>query len=110
MEERESIELRPFAQARRDRSDLLGRVVPHNPFENALLLFRAVPQLGQKFADAPIVPERYLHGDTVACVCGASTAVLDAQIVECDGFCGRHFLRANGLVRAAMLGSTEMAA
>lgn len=87
--------------------DRIGRKVPHRMFLNALTLLQAVPQIGQVISDAPLVPASHLSGDDVLCVCGATTALVGDVLVECGGWCGRHFLLVDGVVRAARLGSTQ---
>lgn len=87
--------------------DRLGRSTLHNPFTDALILFKAVPQIGEAFSNAPIVPDTHLAAGIVLCVCGATTRLQEASIVECDGYCGRHFLSYGTTVRAARIGSTQ---
>lgn len=92
-------ELPPYVIPGRD-VDGLGRQVPRNPFRAkagmALLLGWGLARQFEKR-----VPEEYVMGYAVACVCGEIAALDVGEIAACVGGCGRWFLRTEESMRVA---------
>lgn len=59
----------------------------------------AIPGLLEQFAKQ--VPDSYVDGDWLTCVCGGRTELVRSRIVDCTGGCGRYFLRGNESVGCA---------
>lgn len=80
--------------------DHLGRQVPRNPFRGAAGVVLAL-RIGMAAQFEKRVPEDYLLGPWVLCVCGALQAIDAGEVVECAGACGRWFLSTGESVRVA---------
>lgn len=92
-------ELEPFRLPGREY-DALGRQVPRNPFRSkagVVLLLR----MGMAAKFEKRVPEDYVLGPWVLCVCGELQAVDVGEVVECVGCCDRWFLSTGESVRVA---------
>jgi hypothetical protein len=81
------------------------RRLPRNPFDDAVLIFKAVPGIAKLFDK--LVPPEYVDGDRLRCVCGGLTVLEAGKIVACDGGCDRYFVRVRDQVWRAYLKDDE---
>jgi len=81
--------------------DRLGHAVPRNPFTEPSFTLGLFTRWGIAQHFKRTVPEEYLRGAGVLCVCGALTVLEVGEVTLCSGPCRRAFLRTEVGVRVA---------
>ena len=80
--------------------DALGRQVPRNPFRGKAGVVLAL-RMGMAAQFEKRVPEEYVMGSYVMCVCGELNELERGEVAECSGRCERWFLHTGESVRVA---------